>query len=176
MSHSPDALAENCHIKCDSNLGEGTLLTTRWIIPLHRHTPGQRCAHLITCFRITAAANIAIREGLVIMGKRSWARCMWREPRRCLRCQSLMARHLTAGCNHQITCGTCGKEHHTTECTEMVSSRFWCVNCKLVGHASWDRLCPMFLEACKWLETSDPEHMYKYFPSQDTWTWEQETT
>jgi len=106
----------------------------------------------------------------------TWARHMWREPRRCMRCQSLMARCLAAGCNHQIACGTCGKEHCTTECTEMVSSRFWCVNCKLVGHASWDRLCPMFLEACKWLETSDPEHMYKYFPSQDTWTWEQETT
>jgi len=45
-----------------------------------------------------------------------------------------------------------------------------------VGHASWDRLCPVFLEACKQLEAFDPEHMYKYFPSQDAWTWEQEAT
>ena len=35
---------------------------------------------------------------------------------------------------------------------------------------------PCILEACKWLEATDPEHTYKYFPSQDAWTWEQEAT
>jgi len=45
-----------------------------------------------------------------------------------------------------------------------------------VGHTSWDRLCLGFLEACKWVEATDPEHMYKYFPGQDTWTWGQEAT
>ena len=48
VSHRPDALAENCRIECDSGLGEGMLLTTRWIKPGHRCAPGQRCAHLIT--------------------------------------------------------------------------------------------------------------------------------
>ena len=87
-----------------------------------------------------------------------------------------MTRHLAAGCDHQIACGTCGKEHHTAKCTKMVTSRFWCVICKSVGHTSWDRLCPAFLEACKWLEGMDPEHTYKYFPCLDAWTWEQEAT
>jgi len=47
VSHSPDALAENCRIEHDSGLGKGVLLTTRWIKPGHRCAQGQRCAHLI---------------------------------------------------------------------------------------------------------------------------------
>ena len=39
---------------------------------------------------------------------------------------------------------------------------------------SWDRLCPIFIEACKCLEATDPEHMFKYFPSQDTLMWEKD--
>jgi len=132
--------------------------------------------HLIACFKTPEDANIVIREGIVIAGKRAWARCMWREPTRCLKCQSLMARNLAASCNHQVACSTCGKENHTTECTETTSGNFWCVTCKLVGHASWDRLCPAFLEVCKQLDATDTEHTYKYFPGQDAWTWEQEAT
>jgi len=30
--------------------------------------------------------------------------------------------------------------------------------------------------ACKQMEAMDPKHTYKYFPRQDTWTWEQEAT
>jgi len=80
MSHSPGALAGNHHIECDSGLGKGVLLTTRWIKPLHRCTPGQQCAHLITQFQTPEAANIAIREGIVIVGKRTWDRHMPESP------------------------------------------------------------------------------------------------
>ena len=41
VSHSLDALTENCCIEHDSSLGKGMRLTTRWIKPLHRCTPGQ---------------------------------------------------------------------------------------------------------------------------------------
>ena len=50
------------------------------------HMPGQKAAHLITHFKTNKAVNIAIKEGIVIVGKRVWARKMWKEPRRCLKC------------------------------------------------------------------------------------------
>ena len=46
-SHSTDALAENGKIERDSGIGEGTLLSTRWIKPVHRRAAGQHMAHLI---------------------------------------------------------------------------------------------------------------------------------
>ena len=51
------------------------------------------------------------KEELVIAGKRVWARRMQKEPRRCLRCQSLTAKHLAVECDQQVACGTCGKDH-----------------------------------------------------------------
>ena len=61
---------------------------------MQRCMPGQKAAHLITHFQTNEVANIAIKEGIVIVGKRVWARWMQKEPRRCLKCQLLTARHL----------------------------------------------------------------------------------
>ena len=102
---------------------------------------------LVACFQMTEATNHTIRLGIVIAGKCTWVRQMQKEPRRCLKCQSLTARHLTTDCNHCVTCSTCSKEHCTAECTETTRDSFWCVNCNSLGHASWDRLCLTFLEA-----------------------------
>jgi len=85
----------------------------------------------------------------------------------------LTTRHLAAKCEAPNTCSMCGKEHKTAECTESENDKFWCVNCKELGHASWDHLHPCFLEAGRWLEITDPEHTYRFFPSQEPWTWEQ---
>jgi len=111
VAHSLDVLAEDRRIEHDSGLEEGVLLSTRWIKPVQRHATGQKAAHLIALFRTHGAANSAIKEGLVIASKRVWARRMRKEPRRCLKCQSLTARHLAAGCNQQAVCGTCGRDH-----------------------------------------------------------------
>ena len=64
------------------------------------------------------AANQAMKEGMVIVGKRVWARQMQKEPRRCLKCQLLTAKHLAVDCNQQVTCGTCSKDHRMVECSE----------------------------------------------------------
>jgi len=111
VSHSPNTLMENSRIEQDSGLEEDMLLSTRWIKPLQRHDAGQWTAHLIACFKTTEATNCTIRDGLIIAGKQTWARRLRREPRRCLRCQSLTTRHLAAECNQQTTCGTCSKDH-----------------------------------------------------------------
>jgi len=130
IAHSPDALAENRRIEHDSGVGEGALLSTRWIKPPQRCVEGQKVAHLIVRFRNNEDTNLAIRDGLVIAGKRVWARRMRKEPWRCLKCQLVTERHLAADCNQQATCGTCGKDHLTLECLEVDRAAFWCINCK----------------------------------------------
>jgi len=111
VTHSPDALAENRRIECNSGLKEGVLLSTRWIKLVQRCVLGQQAAHLIALFKTNEVANSMIKEGIVIAGKRVWARQMRKEPRRCLKCQSLTARHLAAECNQKGVCGTCSKDH-----------------------------------------------------------------
>jgi len=76
VTHSPDALAENRIIECESRLEEGMLLSTRWIKPLQRHIPGQQVAHIVACFCMMEATNHAIRLGIVIAGKCTWVRRM----------------------------------------------------------------------------------------------------
>jgi hypothetical protein len=174
LSHSPEALAEMRQIERHSKLPAGSLLATRWIKPIHRRSAGQRSAHIIAKFTTTEAANQSIRDGLIIAGKRTWARRMKREPRRCLKCQKYNARHIAAGCDNQDTCGTCGGGHRTAQCEESDPRKFKCMNCNADGHASWDRTCPVFKAACMAAEKSDPEHTYKYFPDENPWTWEQQ--
>jgi len=74
IAHSPDTLAENREIKHESRLQDDALLSTRWIKPLQRCAPGQQVVHLVACFRMMEAANHAIRLGIVIAGKCTWAR------------------------------------------------------------------------------------------------------
>jgi len=111
VAHSLDVLTEDRRIECNSGLKEGVLLSTRWIKLVQRCTMGQKATHLIAQFKTHNVANSDIKEGLVIAGKRVWARWMRKEPRRCLKCQSLTARHLAARCNQQVACGTCRRDH-----------------------------------------------------------------
>jgi len=108
VTHTPDALAENRKIKRDSKLEMETLLAMRWIKPEHRRAPGQCTAHIVTRFKMTATANHAICNGIVITGKWVWERCLCKEPRRCLKYQALNPNHLAAGCTQADRCGTCG--------------------------------------------------------------------
>jgi len=101
---------------------------------------------------------------------------MKKEPRRCLKCQSMGSNHLAAECDQTAVCGTCGLEHRTVECTESDQRKYWCANCNLHGHASWDRTCPKFIECSKRLEQLNPESTYTYFPTNEPWTWEQMRT
>src|SRR5882724_819362 len=97
------------------------------------------------------AAKCIIQDGIGIVGKRPWARCLKRQPRRCLKCQSFNIKNLTAKYKHPNMCGTCSKEHRTAKCEEANSDKFCCMNCKVPGHESWDWLCPAFIEVSRLL-------------------------
>ena len=175
-NHTPDALAELRRIKRNSQLPANTLASTRWVKLLQRRSPGQTTAHIIAKFSSIKAANLSIRGGLIITGKRTWGRRLRREPRRCLKCQKLNARHMAATCDQNDVCRTCGQGHRTAQCKETDHELFHCKNCNTYGHASWDRTCPQFIEICNKLEQTDPENTYKYFPNDSKWTWEQRPT
>src|SRR5882672_12307634 len=120
-------------------------------------------AHLMDHFKTLESANQAIRDGLIIAGKRVWGRRMKKEPKRCLKCQILNTSHFAAGCRGQETCGMCGEEHCTAECMEDNQERYSCANCKVMGHASWDHTCPKFMQVARKVEERDLESMYKFF-------------
>jgi len=141
---------------------------------LQRRASRQHTAHLIARLKAPEDTNQVIKEGMIIAGKRVWARKMKREPKRCLKCQKLSAGHFAVGCDSPEVCGTCGQEHRTAVCKEVDYAKYKCANCRASGHASWDHSCPKFEEACRRLEARDLENTYRYFPGSKPWTWEQE--
>ena len=173
ISYFPEYPSEHRKIESDSQLLHQSIITTRWIKLIERRTQGQRSAHLIAKFKSTEAANKAIRDGIVIAGKRTRARKLNKEPRRCLKCQRLNVQHLAATCTGTETCSTCGGKHRSTDCIERSSGKGYCISCKSNDHASWNRLCPKFIEATERIKRENPESTYKFFPDANPWTWEQ---
>ncbi|KIJ48541.1 hypothetical protein M422DRAFT_83769, partial [Sphaerobolus stellatus SS14] len=160
-------IAEN-----DSGLPINSLMSARWIKPVERRHDGQKVAHMIIRAMGAEAANQILRDGLVIRGKRVRARKMTKEPRRCLKCQKIDANHLAANCDtEKDVCGTCGKEHRTKNCLEKDKDKYKCTNCRIYGHASWDRSCPSYTQTAAKLRRRDTEVTYRYIPTSEPWTW-----
>src|SRR5882724_2423854 len=67
--HSPDALAENRRVECNSRLEEGSLISTRWIKPLQRHVLGQKAAHLIAHFKTMWWQTRRLRRVVLVIPK-----------------------------------------------------------------------------------------------------------
>ncbi|KIM59689.1 hypothetical protein SCLCIDRAFT_27094 [Scleroderma citrinum Foug A] len=50
-----------------------------------------------------------------------------------------------------------------------------CANCKEVGHAAWDRECPIFINLCQRFHANLPDVNYRFYPESDNpSTWEHE--
>ncbi|KIJ40740.1 hypothetical protein M422DRAFT_86884, partial [Sphaerobolus stellatus SS14] len=140
-----------------------------------RRKEGQRVAHLLVKASGAEVANKILRDGMVIKGKRVRGRKMAREPRRCLKCQRIDVPHIAASCTSvKETCGTCGESHHTKECQETNPAKYKCANCNIHGHAAWSRECPAYQRAASRIRQRDIEATYKYIPTGEPWTWEQE--
>ncbi|KAH9840932.1 uncharacterized protein C8Q71DRAFT_688255, partial [Rhodofomes roseus] len=141
------------------------VMVAHWIKPLDKRKPNQRTAFLLIQFRTDEAANAAIRDGMLYMGRRIKPDRRKREVRRCLKCQHFEPAHLAAACKGEDTCGTCGsKEHKTQACYVPEGPERFCVNCNEHGHASWERECPTFIRLNRRLQSRDPLEKYKYFP------------
>lgn len=141
-----------------------------------RRREGQARAALLATFNDKRAANRAIKDGLIFIGRRVMGRKWFPEPRRCGRCYKVNSGHRTTDCKQvHTTCGRCGRvdpDHATHACPERNQDQLRCVNCKTNGHATVDKDCPQYLEALQRQVTRSPEVLYRYFVDmQDPTTW-----
>lgn len=163
-------------IESQSNIPQGTFLEAKWMkAPASRKADQQVANVIVKCAGGIDIANRIIRDGLIIEGKRVPAKKLEKEPMRCLKCQRYGVAHLAKDCRElDDICGICAHLHKTSKCPNPPGAQRTCVNCKLQGkgkhdHASFDKLCPVFLELKQQID--DWENQFKYFVTQDPATW-----
>jgi hypothetical protein len=164
-------------IEDDNNLPRGTLASARWIKPAQRRNAGQKVAHAIFGFSDDAAANVFIREGAYVEGRKVYGRKQLTEPIRCMKCQGVGLNHVAATCKSICdVCARCGGVHRTTDCVATDDQRA-CANCKIAkrpheGHGAADRSCPVFQDKLQFALERNPEAKYPYFlVEEDPGTW-----
>ena len=134
-------------IECKNALPTGTIKSARWIKPIERRSPQQRRAHLTIEMMKPGDVNHTIKEGLLILGPHCSARKLLPEPTCCMKCQSFEGSHFTRDYKKSDdTCGTCAGNHRTKECKSTALDQCCCANCQKMGHAAWDRECPVHQE------------------------------
>ena len=173
ISFDPNDRAQLDEVGRSSRMNQSSILNGQWIKPIHHRSQEQCMAHAILGF--TQPANEAIRNGVIIAGKRVWARKLLQEPRRCLKCQKIGAMHIAAECEQDHnTCGNCGRNHCTAECEIRDPAQYKRANCKEMGHTAWDRHCPTFTRANAHFNARHPVNSYRYYPTTlDPTSWEQ---
>ena len=67
------------------------------------------------------------------------------------------------------TCGSCAERHRTDECEN--HSKLRCVSCKSDTHASWSRECPTFLRKAEDYNERNPDNLFPFYHTSDSWTW-----
>ena len=149
-----------------NRLPNGTIKKARWIKPEYRRMPGQACTHAIFTITSVAAANILLKDGIYIDNARTFPKKLKFEPKQCMKCRKWG--HFAANCRAETdTCGTCGGQHRTSECT---ADKKYCVSCRTDAHSSWDRNCPEFIRKCVEYNNFHPENNLIYFPTDEDWT------
>lgn len=150
-----------------NGLPTNTITKARWIKPINRRVPGQRAAHAIFSLGDITLANECIRDGLKVCGLHIRPSRLKNEPMQCMKCRRWG--HFAHSCTASIdTCGTCGEEHRTSECSN--KEKTFCVSCRSNTHASWDRECLEFRRRCDQFDENYPENNLPYFPSEEGWT------
>jgi hypothetical protein len=180
VSFNPDLGNALGEIEEHSGIEKGGLTQARFIKPVARRQPGQRCVHAIFGFSSAEAVNHAIQHSLFVEGKQVSARKLLAELIRCLRCQRIGVNHIAAVCTHGDVCARCGEAHRTDTCRADHKSR-GCSNCKAEkrqhwGHGAADRHCPVFVGKLQFALERNPEAKYKYFPTDNPSTWEHTDT
>ena len=160
-----------------NDLPVGAVRLIRWIKPIERRTPNQRTAHAIVDFFRPEDANMAIKNGLLMKGKRCSIRKLLPEPTRCMKCQSFDGHYAKSCTSTRDTCGTCTGDHRTRDCTVTSQEHRRCANCRASGHAAWSRECPHFVDLLNCHHSHSQDVDYRYFPvcnNPATWVRESE--
>src|SRR6266852_600306 len=150
-----------------NRLKDHSISKIRWIKLEKRRNPDQRLAHALFSLSRAEAANVCIRDRLLVHGIKVYPSKLKQEPTQCLKC-SKWGHYVNQCLATKDTCSTCGGDHWTNACKE--SHKRYCAFCNDNSHASWDRLCPEFLKRCTQYDESHPENALKYFPTGESWT------
>ncbi|KAF8836919.1 hypothetical protein BDN67DRAFT_860219, partial [Paxillus ammoniavirescens] len=134
-------------IKEKVNLSKNCIKEIQWIKPEKFRSTTQWVTHTIVSFTTPKDANISIRDGLTIEGRKVNASKQLPDVMRCYNCQLLKQDHVTRNCptDHEV-CGTCRKDHSTVDCTATDSKDFFCINCNIHRHQAWKRDCQSYQE------------------------------
>ena len=152
-----------------NGLGKDTIAKAKWIKPIYRRKADQRVAHASLILTEASAANRCIQTGISICGAKLYPTKLKQEPTQCMKCRGWG--HFASECSKDAsTCGTCGGEHRTSDCSE--AGKRYCVSCRSDAHASWDRNCPEFLKRCTWYDEKHPDNNLRFFPTDESWTQE----
>lgn len=173
---NPEDAAALAAIEERGQLPAGAIVQARWIKPIAKRQQGQQVAHAMITLSSSEGANRAISNGLIIAGKKVSVRRCLLEPLRCAKCHRFEPVHLARDCTQtEERCGTCGEDSHPTrDCQVTDEERFRCINCKRFGHATWSRQCPTFLAQVQKMQKRQPDHCFRFFPTEDPNTWEVE--
>ena len=115
-------------IEIGNDLPDGTISKMCWIKDPSKRDRCQRVAHALFSITNPEAANKIIDQSLYVNLECLRLRKDKREPIPCLKCQHWG--HLAKDCKEtRDTCGTCTKEHRTTNCCSFQT--FYCVNCTI---------------------------------------------
>ena len=154
---------------CDANhLEEEAIGSIRWVKPVARRTPEQKSAHLFISFTDPSSANRALSNGISICNKKIRTEKVKKEPTRCLKCQGW--NHFAYECDSlSDKCSNCAGNHRTSQCPDPCRQR--CVSCSTDDHASWSRICPVYLRKVTDCNSRNPENLLHFFPTSEPWTW-----
>jgi hypothetical protein len=83
----PSTAAHLREIEDVNGLKENSISKIRWIKPEKRRNPDQRLAHALFSLTSAEAANICIRDGLLVHGLKTHPSKLKQEPTQCLKCR-----------------------------------------------------------------------------------------
>lgn len=173
VTHEPNSEWERRRIEEISRLEKGHLVATAWVKPTQNRGENQQVATIIARFASPQAANMALKEGIIIQGRRLRCHKTFNGPMRCYHCQRYG--HMAINCssrNKPGRCPACAGAHSNDQCTEKETGNSKCANCNTTGHLVWDPSCPTYKQEVEKTLQKRREAQYKYYPTDEVWTHE----
>jgi hypothetical protein len=146
----------------------------RWLKPPHKRSRGQTYGHAQFGISMAKSANMIIRDGITIRGRRIRGRKPTHTPRQCVKCYQFKP-HIARECNHpHDVCGLCAEHHKTADCVINDRASRKCSNCAASGHGAVDNECPVYQQKLAAMRERNPDMAYPYYTTEEPWTWVKE--
>jgi hypothetical protein len=170
---SPDRPDSIKAVEADNGMDTGQVISAKYIKEASKRKPVQQTDFVLMEIKTANAANRILREGIVIEGKRVFAKNNTAEVRRGMKCQGYQGGHISRECKsiHDVY-ARCAGMHRTNEC-DAPPEATRCVNCRQDGQSASDRTCTIFKAECAKRAGRNPEKKNRYFKTaEDPTSWE----